>query len=76
MSKNKNKQTKKAFDLENELTFARRMDNYGVRDGHGHTALFKMDNQQRPTVGNSAQCYVPAWMEQGLGENGYMYMSG
>jgi len=23
---------------------------------------------------NSAQCYVPAWMGWGLGENGYMYM--
>ena len=22
----------------------------------------------------SAQCYVPAWMERGLRENGYMYM--
>ena len=28
-----------------------------------HTALFKMDNQQGPTVaGDSAQCYVAAWM--------------
>ena len=22
---------------------------------------------------NSAQCYVPAWMGWGLGENGYVY---
>ena len=30
---------------------------------HVHTAVFKMDNQQGPTVQpwNSAQCYVPAW---------------
>ena len=25
-------------------------DSYGLRDGHVHTAIFKMDNQQRPTV--------------------------
>ena len=30
---------------------------------HAHTAVFKMDNQQGPTVQpqNSAQCYAPAW---------------
>ena len=26
------------------------------------------------STGNSVQCYVPAWMGGGLGENGYMYM--
>ena len=38
-----------------------------------HTALFKMDNQQGPptVVGNSAQCYVPAWMG---GESGEVYV--
>ena len=25
-------------------------DSLGVWDGHGHTAIFKMDNQQGPTV--------------------------
>ena len=25
---------------------------------------------------NSAQCYVPAWMGGGLGENGFRYMYG
>ena len=25
-------------------------DSYGVWDGHVHTAIFKMDNQQGPTV--------------------------
>ena len=25
-------------------------DSYGVLDGHVHTAIFKMDNQQGPTV--------------------------
>ena len=44
-----------------------------------HTAMFKMDNQQGPTVcstGNSAQCYVAAWLGAELEENGYMYMYG
>ena len=33
-----------------------------VWDGHAHTAIFKMDNQQGLTVGpgKSAQCYVSA----------------
>ena len=26
------------------------------------------------STGNSVQCYVPAWLGGGLGENGYMYM--
>ena len=32
----------------------------GVRDGHIHTVIFKMDNQQEPTYSlwNSVQCYV------------------
>ena len=25
---------------------------------------------------NSAQCHLPAWMGEGLGENGYMYVCG
>ena len=35
------------------------------------TAMFKMGNQQGPTVystWNSAQCYVPVWMGQEFGE--------
>ena len=39
-------------------------DSKGVWDGHVHTAVFKMDNQQGPPIystGNSAQCYVAAW---------------
>ena len=27
-------------------------------------------------TGNSAQCYVAAWMGEGFGGNGYMYMHG
>ena len=39
-------------------------DSQGVGDGHVHTAIFKIDNQQGHSVytRNSAQCYVPAWM--------------
>ena len=35
---------------------------------HVHTAVFKMDNQQGPTVQpwNSAQCYVPALFGMGV----------
>ena len=50
-----------------------------VWDSHVHTAVFKMDNQQGPTLcystGNSAQCYVAAWMGGKFGE-GYMYIYG
>ena len=47
-------------------------------DPHVHTAIFKTDNQQGPTVeqGNSAQCYVAAGWEGSLRENGYMYACG
>ena len=46
------------------------MDSQKVWDGHVHTAIFKMDNQQGPmySIWNSAQCYVPSWMEAGFGE--------
>ena len=37
-------------------------DSWGVRDGYIHTAVFKMDNQQGPTVRSSVQCCVLAWM--------------
>ena len=36
-----------------------------VWDQHIHTAIFKMGNQQGPTVystGNCLQCYEAAWM--------------
>ena len=41
-----------------------RRDSQGVWHCYVHTAVFKMDNRQGPTVqhGNSAQCYVaPEW---------------
>ena len=48
----------------------------GVWDGHVHTAVFKMDNQQRPTVQLTELLNVmwqPGW-EGHLGENGDMSM--
>ena len=46
-----------------------RREKQGLWDGPVHTAVFKMDNQQGPTVqqGNSAQCYVAAWIDEELG---------
>ena len=53
-------------------------DSRGVWDGHAHTAMFNMDNQQGPTVstGNSAQCHVTAWMGGQFGGEWIMYMHG
>ena len=44
-------------------------DSHGVWEGHIHMAVFKVDHQQGPTVstGNSAQCYVAAWMGEEFG---------
>ena len=37
-------------------------DSQGVCDGHGHTAVFNMEDQQGPAgTGKSAQCHVAAW---------------
>ena len=36
-----------------------------------HAAMFKVNNQQGPTLystGNSTQCHVAAWMEEEFGE--------
>ena len=59
---------KQAHRPENELTVPRGKgggrDSRGVWDGHGHTAVFNMENQQGPAGQhrNSAQCHVAAWM--------------
>ena len=39
-------------------------DSQVVGDDHVHTAIFKMDNQQGPTLSTwyLAQCYVAAWI--------------
>ena len=50
-------------------------DTQGTQDGHVHTAIFTMDNQQGPTVQHGSLFSVmwqPGWKES-LGENGYMY---
>ena len=55
-------------DLENELIVVRGRvggrDSWGVWVLHVYISVLKMDNQQGPTVstGNSAQCYMAAWM--------------
>ena len=51
-------------------------DSQGVWDGHVHTAVFKMDNQQGIAHGTllNDTCQ-PGW-EGSLGKNGYMYTYG
>ena len=47
-------------------------------EGHAHTAVFKMDNEEDPlTAKGSLLCATrqPGW-EGSLGEDGYMYMCG
>ena len=58
------------------LWFPSRRESQGVWDGHVHTAIFKVGNQQEPmySTGNSAQCYEAVWVRGEFGENGYMYM--
>ena len=43
-----------------------------------YTAIFKMDNQQGPTVWQMELCqrYVGAWMRGEFGGDGYMCMYG
>ena len=52
--------TKTDSETENKLMVARRKvggrDNQEVREGHTHTAIFKMDNQQGPTVQHMELC--------------------
>ena len=54
----------------------RERDSQGVWDRHVHTAIFKMDNQQGPTVQHrvlSNVMWQNGW-EGSLGENGYTYV--
>ena len=55
-------------------------DSQGVWDGHGHTALFIMENQQGPAVQHSPDTgtllsvmWQPGW-EGSLGENGHVFV--
>ena len=48
-------------------------DSQGVWDGHGHTAVFNMENQQGPAVQHrelSAPCHVAAWLGGEFGGEG------
>ena len=62
---------KRLTDLDNELTVERsgRNEGKGVRDGHAQTAMFKTGKQQGLlySTWNSAQRYVPVWMEVHFG---------
>ena len=53
-------------------------DSYRLWEGHEHTAIFKMDNQQGPTVQHRKfQCCMVAWMRgDRMGENGSMHIYG
>ena len=53
-------------------------DSQELWDGHVHTAIFKMDNQQGPTVQHRELCSVLCGSldGRGWGENGYKYMNG
>ena len=61
---------KRLTDLENELMVARQKgggrDSYRVWDGRVHTAVFNNKDLLYST-GNSAQCYVAAWMQGEFG---------
>ena len=63
-------------DFENELMVVEGggRASSGVWDGHVHTAVLKVNNQQGLTElhRDPAQCYVAARMEGSLGENGYL----
>ena len=53
-------------------------DSQGVWDGHGHTAVFNIENQQRPAVQHRELCSVPRGSLAG-GEfegHGYVCMDG
>ena len=64
---------------ENELMVAGpRRDNQEVWDGHGLTAIFKMNNQKGTTVQHMKPFNV-MWQPRGEGrleEDGYMYIYG
>ena len=66
-------------DLENELKVAQEVgvrDNQGIWDGHEHTAIFSVDNQQVPTVQCRELCSLLCDGPDGsdFGEDGYIYM--
>ena len=56
---NFNENRKKLMDTECNYSWGAKdggKESQGVRDGHVHTGIFKMDNQQRPTVQHTELC--------------------
>ena len=51
-------------------------DSLGVQDGHVHSAMFKTDDQQGPTVQHMLNVMLQPGWEGSLGENEYMCMYG
>ena len=54
-------------------------DGWGLQDGHVHTAMFRVNNQEEPAVtahGTLLSVLCQAGWEGSLGKNGYMYMYG
>ena len=49
-------QQKNTHRQKNELMVVRENDSQGLWDSHVHTAVFKMDNQQRPIVEHMELC--------------------
>ena len=77
--------TKQGFtDLEKELMVTRTGGRIGERDSQGvgeeqYTQLYLnwiTNKDLLYRTGNSAQCYLAAWMGGEFGENGCMYMVG
>ena len=59
---------------EKELTVAGRRDSQGVWDGHVHTVIFKMDNQQGPTAQHMELCSMLCSSLDGTRIWGRMYV--
>ena len=71
--------TEKDSDSENEFKVAKEEglgNRQGVWDGHVHTAVFKTDNQQGPTVQHRELCSMlcGGWDGSWMPENGSMYI--
>ena len=70
--------TERDSELENKLMVARGKGQLGLWQGHVHTAILKMDNQQKPIVQHTELCSMLCASldgpQRGLGENGYRHM--
>ena len=54
----KQKQTHRLTEQTYDYQGRREGDRLGIWDGHVHTAIFKMDNQQGPTVQHGEFCSI------------------